>query len=157
MAHKITLTVPDGIYRKIERWRSAFNFSRVFQDAIEEAIERKEEFQRRLAQDVSLADVIRRLRREKMDYEQKTFRRAEEAGRRWAAHAHYEDLVLVAGTPADHIADNRAAQTHLSDTIERLVADHERAFRSRDAFREAVGAGWHAGVRAFWATVEDQL
>ena len=157
MARKITLTVPDGIYLKIERWRSAFNLSRVFQEAIEEAIERKEEFQKRLAQDVSLADVVRRLRREKLNYERKVFRRAEEEGRIWAAHAHYEDLVAVADTTPEEIADSRTVRSHLADTIARISVDCRRAFRSYDAFRQAVYSGWHAGVRAFWETVEDQL
>ncbi len=157
MAHKITLTVPDGIYLKIERWRSAFNLSRVFQEAIEEAIERKEEFQKRLAQDVSLADVVRRLRREKRNYERKTFRKAEEEGRRWASHAHYEDLVVIAGTPVEEIADNQTVQIHVADAVRRLSSDHERTFRSRDAFRETVVTGWHAGVRALWSAVEDRL
>ena len=157
MAHKITLTVPDSIYRKIERWRSAFNLSRVFQDAIEEAIERKEEFQKRLAQDVSLADVVRRLRREKLNYEEKAFRRAEEEGRTWAAHAHYEDLVLVVEIPTEEVADNQALRTRAADTIDRLSTNYRRAFRSYEAFCATVCAGWHGGVCAFWSTVEDQL
>ena len=77
MAKKITLTVPDALYQKINEWRSGFNMSRIFQDAVSEAIRRKEEFQQRISEDKGLSDIIQRLKQEKAGWERKIFLKAE--------------------------------------------------------------------------------
>ena len=41
MAQKITLSIPDMLHEKLTQWRSSFNFSKLFQEALTEAIQKK--------------------------------------------------------------------------------------------------------------------
>lgn len=183
MARKITLTVPDSLYSRIQLWRSAFNLSRIFQDAVAEAIRRKEEFQKRLGQDASLTEIIQRLRREKVSFEQRTRLAAAEEGRHWASRAHYAELVVAVHTASAASAknpagaadqagaastppaagatrfgpDDPALQEPIARVIESLREEHQPGYRSSEEYRLAVVAGWYQGVRDFWDTVRDRI
>ena len=47
MVKRITVSVPDELHEKMEKWRSNFNFSKVFQNAVSGAIQKKEDFEKR--------------------------------------------------------------------------------------------------------------
>lgn len=157
MARKITLTVPDPLYQKIDKWRSAFNLSRIFQEAVSEAIRRKEDFQKRLGEESGFNEVIQRLKREKYSWEEKLFRNAEKEGRRWAARAHYEDLLVAASVPMDEIVHLPALQTPISETLEQLSHLPAAAAGELENFRETVLRGWKQGVNEFWEMVRDKI
>jgi hypothetical protein len=58
MARKITLSVPDELYKRIEKWREELgNLSSVFQEAISREIEKRELFESKLKEDKSLQEV----------------------------------------------------------------------------------------------------
>ncbi len=65
MAKKITLTVNENLFKQIDAWRSSFNLSRLFQDAVSEAIRHKEEFQRMLSGNADIPRIVERLKLEK--------------------------------------------------------------------------------------------
>lgn len=46
MARKVTVSIPDLLYEKMERWRRSFNLSKMFQDAVAEAIQKKRTFRK---------------------------------------------------------------------------------------------------------------
>ena len=48
MSHRVTLSVPDDLYEKIEKWKDSLNLSKVFRIAISKEIKRKEVFQEKL-------------------------------------------------------------------------------------------------------------
>ena len=48
MTQKITLSIPDRLHEKLNEWRSSFNLSKMFQDALSDAIKKKEAFSKKL-------------------------------------------------------------------------------------------------------------
>ena len=58
MVKKITLSVPDGLHEKMENWRKSLNFSKIFQGAITNEIEKKERFQFKLKGGKSMQEIM---------------------------------------------------------------------------------------------------
>jgi hypothetical protein len=153
MAKKITLTVNESLFRQIDAWRSSFNLSRLFQDAVSEAIKRKEEFQRMLSGSTDIPRIVERLRNEKLGALEKAVAAGKADGSAWAGRAHYEELVTVVGAiPASTDAEDRSTQAWGSHsglaTLEGNAAETALA-----AYRE----GWRTGVIGLWDLVKDQL
>lgn len=92
MAKKVTISIPDMLHEKLEKWRESFNLSKMFQDAVVEAIQRKEEFQKRIREDLDLGQIIDRLRAEKQQSETNSLEAGKNDGIRWAKTAHYDEL-----------------------------------------------------------------
>ncbi|MBF0203359.1 MAG: hypothetical protein HQK67_03390, partial [Desulfamplus sp.] len=97
MTRKITLSIPDMLYEKMEEWRQSFNLSKMFQDALAEAIHKKEEFQRRLREDHDMAEIIDRLKHEKKQSEGNCSENGHIRGLQWAKNAHYNELMYALG------------------------------------------------------------
>lgn len=57
MTKKITVTVPDHLHRKLEKWRPQINISKICQDALTIEIEKKERFQTKLAEEKSISEI----------------------------------------------------------------------------------------------------
>ncbi len=157
MAQKITLSVPDMLYERIKQWRDSFNLSQMFQEAMTEAIQKKEEFQKRFQEEYDLPDIIKRLKEEKIASERKFFNLGKSEGLKWAKTAHYEDLVHVLhlkdifSLPKDTVLSGYF-QTLFSDIgIKRYVAigpcDHEKLFLE----------GWQKSIQQFWDHIKESL
>lgn len=150
MARKITLTVPDALYSKIDKWRTGFNLSRIFQDAIADAIHKKEVFQERLNEDNSLQDIVSRLKKEKAGWERSIAEQAELAGSLWASRAHYEELILAVNTSSDQLFKMPQIQVQITGTLKQLSNFPENA-------KTTVQESWLRGVQNFWDSVRDML
>ncbi len=150
MARKITLTVPDALYSKINLWRDGFNLSRIFQDAVTEAIRRKEEFQNRMSEDLSLGDIVSRLKSEKEGMEKSLSEAAEKAGAHWASRAHYEELILAVASPGEALFSMPPIQEELTRILDQFTA-------VPDAMISLAQDSWQKGVCEFWAKVRDRL
>lgn len=172
MAKKITLTVPESLSGKIEQWRSSFNLSKLFQDAVAEAIRKKEELQRRLTVDHSLDDVVARLKAEKRGRREEAAARGRDDGFAWAKGAHYSELVRatargpVASAPLSVEAEavdeswrNYRATWPGRESASSSVSGHEavREDPAESDARLAYGEGWQAGVLQLWELVKDRL
>ncbi|MGA2226672.1 MAG: hypothetical protein ABSH41_19710 [Syntrophobacteraceae bacterium] len=57
MTKKITVTVPDNLHRKLEKWRPQINISKICQDALTIEIDKKERFQTKLAEEKSIPEI----------------------------------------------------------------------------------------------------
>jgi hypothetical protein len=68
----------------------------MFQEAVTEAIQKKEEFQKRFSKDYNMSEIVKRLKQEKLIWEKQYYKLGKEEGLRWAKTAHYEDLLYVA-------------------------------------------------------------
>lgn len=163
MAQKITLSIPDMLHEKLTEWRSSFNFSKIFQEALTEAIQKKEALQKRFSEEFDMPDVIRRLREEKLEWENKYYKTGKAEGIRWARSAHYEDLLYVVHytDTYDHkdtyeLIGHTAYQSYFQDIYEthalgryssKTGVDHERKFMD----------GWTDGVNAFWNQVKEEI
>jgi hypothetical protein len=60
MAAKITLSVPDGLKAKMDKWKGQFNYSKICQEAIGHAIGKKERFLEKAAQKRSVQEIMSR-------------------------------------------------------------------------------------------------
>ncbi|OFZ61042.1 MAG: hypothetical protein A2328_06330 [Bdellovibrionales bacterium RIFOXYB2_FULL_36_6] len=157
MTQKITLSIPDLLYEKLEEWRASFNFSKLFQDALAEAIQRKEDFQKRISEDFDMADIIKRLRQEKQNWEKKYYTLGKTYGTQWAKIAHYGDLLYVLKFEDTYklISDSKMSDyfkkiyetTSLSKNRESSPVEEEQMFMD----------GWFKGVMEFWNHIKEKL
>ncbi len=157
MSQKITLSVPDLLHEKLEEWRASFNLSKMFQEALTEAIHKKEEFQRRFSEDFDISDVVKRLRQEKVVWEKNFFKTGKKEGIKWAKSAHYENLLYVLGFTDAYklISDPRMNEyfekLYQSSDLEKYAdynsVQHEQVFMQ----------GWLEGVFELWEQVKEQL
>ena len=157
MAKKITLTVPDSLYQKIDHWRSGFNLSRIFQDAVSDAISKREAFQRRMDEETPLNEIITRLRKEKLNLEKKISVQAERAGALWASKAPYEELLLAVNACSGKEGAISHIQTYISQTIHQLSEIPEALSEGFENLKSTIQEGWLKGVDGFWESVKDRI
>jgi predicted CopG family antitoxin len=164
MTKKITISVPDDLYAKMDKWKKSFNFSGVFQDAIRERIQRKEDFQKRLESGFDREATIRRLRREKLELEGDYFSMGKEAGIEWAKSAHYGDLQFALGWDPNPGEDprrlGRKGMEHLEEYFSDMIENDElMAFEDNrhltNQYLERFLKGWKEGVEVFWNDIKD--
>lgn len=153
MAKKITLTVNEYLFAQIDRWRSSFNLSRLFQDAVSEAIKAKEEFQRLLSGDPDIPRIVERLKAEKRGSLEKASTEGKADGAAWAAHAHYDELVAAVGS--GQRATEAGLQALEAWTARRGLEGLSGA--QRDEAEAAYMEGWRAGLFGLWELVKDEL
>lgn len=157
MAQKITLSIPDILHEKLKKWRTSFNFSKMFQDTLTEAIQKKEAFRKRFSEDFDMSEIIKRLKHEKLIWEKKYYEIGKAEGLQWAKTAHYEDLLYVSQF----------------DTTYRLISDlkmnqyFEQIYQSTDFVKysnsdslnhkQIFTNGWFKGVLEFWNQIEEKI
>ena len=157
MAQKITLSIPDMLYERLTQWRDSFNFSKMFQDAVTDAIQKKEEFQKRFSQEFDMPEVIKRLQQEKQAWIKQFYRLGRKEGIKWGKSAHFEDLLYVL-----HVQDTYELVQHTkyssyftsilsSYGVEKFTIDgkkdHKKMFLD----------GWMNGVKELWNQVKEVL
>lgn len=157
MAQKITLSIPDLLHEKLKEWRNSFNFSKMFQETLTDAIQKKEEFQKRFSEDFDMPDIIKRLKQEKLIWEKKYYQLGKEEALLWAKTAHYEDLLYVVQFDGTYkiISDPKMNEyfeqvyqsTQLASYSDSGSVDHEQMFID----------GWFKGVLEFWNQVKEKL
>ena len=157
MTQKITLSIPDLLHEKLKEWRASFNFSKMFQDALTEAIQKKEELRKRFSEDFDLPEIIKRLKQEKLIWEKQYYKKGKTEGFRWAKTVHYEDLLYVLQFDDTYrlIFDPKMSQyfeqiyktTDLAKYSNSDSINHEQMFID----------GWFKGVLEFWNQVKEKI
>ena len=149
MSKKITISVPDILFQKIDAWRQAFNLSHIFQEAISEAIKKKEEFQKRISEDFNIPEIIERLKKEKFESEDTWYRQGEHLGLEWARRAHYLDLKNVLRQPVEALTGHGGSLRNYFQTTfqQQKTGQYHKFFLS----------GWKQGVNDFWNIIKDKL
>lgn len=161
MTRKITLSIPDMLHEKLSEWRSSFNFSKIFQDALTEAIEKKENLQKRISDELDMTDIINRLRQEKNRWGKKYFDIGKHEALGWAKTARYEALLYV--TRIEKIYDiifDPQMNTYFKEIYRTCglipypdtgsgieLLDHDKKFID----------GWFDGIDEFWNQVKDKI
>jgi len=163
MAKKITLTVNETLFSKIDQWRSSFNLSKLFQEAVSEAIKAKEEFYRRLSGEEDLPQIVERLKSEKRVWLEKAHAEGEADGTAWAGRAHYKDLVATLALMAGGTLDGAAGYS-LPAAEDQCVEAWQKKGQLPGTGSPGLGEveqvyreGWRDGVRGLWEIVKDQL
>ncbi len=157
MAQKITLSIPDMLHEKLTEWRSSFNFSKMFQEALTEAIQKKEALQKRFSEELDMPDIVKRLRQEKQDWDHTFWQAGKKEGTIWAKSAHYPDLLYVLHCDDTYKLLNSDEYTPYFQEIYKANGlcnytsqqgiDHEKQFID----------GWFDGVTSFWNEVRHQI
>jgi len=157
MAKKVTISIPDMLHEKLEKWRESFNLSKMFQDAVSEAIQKKEEFQKRIREDLDLGQVVERLRREKMQSEGNYFESGKKDGIQWAKTAHYDHLQYalhwneLENATKDHILGDYFCRINISNRV--LDSD---TYCNSEYFLNYL-QGWKQGIEQLWEEVREKL
>lgn len=162
MSKKITISVPDDLYEKMKEWRSSFNFSKVFQNAMINLISTKESFQKRLNEEMDLSAIIERLKKEKLEVETNFLEKGKTEGVEWSKKAHYKDLqYALSWIPGENPFKDERLGDYLTQTFskyKRKVTSTGRMAQSRfNEFTESFVDGWKEGVETFWNEVKDKL
>lgn len=155
MAQKITLSVPDLLHEKLKEWRDSFNLSKMFQEALTEAIQKKEEFQKRFSKEYNMSEIIKRLKQEKLIWEKQYYKLGKEEGLRWARTAHYEELLYVLEQNDTY---SLISSSKMSDYFDKLYQTHELEKLSGSVDHEQMFIdGWSDGIVEFWNHVKEKL
>jgi hypothetical protein len=157
MAKKVTVSIPDLLHEKMEKWRQSFNLSKMFQDAITEAIQKKEDFQKRIQQDLDLCEIIDRLKKEKAQSECGYFDTGRSDGIAWAKRAHYDDLQYALGW--DDLG-NACKDEVLGEYFAEKLGKIKRKDKRLEGINEYVSAyvkGWKKGLIEFWEEIKEKL
>lgn len=157
MAKRVTVSIPDMLHEKMEKWRTSFNLSKMFQDAVAEAIQKKEDFQRRLREDMEMGEIVERLKKEKAHFEGNWHDKGSEDGLLWARSARYEDLVYaLRRDPTADICHDDVLGEYFTETVKK-----NKMLESSDgSVKETLSVyldGWQKSVEEFWAAVRDKL
>jgi len=157
MTQRITLSIPDMLHEKMEKWRQSFNLSKMFQEALAEAIHKKEEFQKRFQQESDIPEIIERLRAEKLQSEGNYSENGRAEGLQWARSAHYEDLIYAASLDVSHdIAQDQRLGTYFTELMD------DSLFRGKspgelEKYTNLFFDGWRRGVAEFWDEIKEKL
>ncbi|OQX63910.1 MAG: hypothetical protein B5M56_01320 [Desulfococcus sp. 4484_241] len=161
MAKKITISVPDDLYEKMSKWRDSLNFSNVFQKAVSTLIQKKEDFQTRIRQELDQSAIIERLREEKAQSENNYYDVGRKDGLKWAKSAHYDDLqYALHWVPGDNPTKDRVLGDYFRQVIEKDdIMDYAVGSDSLclNEFAKTYISGWKEGVSEFWQEIRDKL
>jgi len=170
MTKKITVSVSDQLYQKMEKWKKSLKFSKVFQEAMGRVIENREEFQRRLGDVTTMEDVIQRLRLEKMQDDRDHYEVGRQDGLEWCKAASYADIrraltwEAMRETSGNTVAFNPAEDEVLGDYFGDIIGEDPLmgfeetgyGFVPNSAY-QSWELGWVHAVREFWKEVKDKL
>jgi hypothetical protein len=153
----VTVTVPEELSEKMEKWKDAFNYSRIFQEAVSEAIQRKEDFQKRIKEDPDMEQIIERLKEEKTESEKGMSAKVKELGSEWAKCIHYDVLRFIVKNPESskpvQIVMNEPDSPHMEWLKEELTRYRYRI----DDLDENFWVTFTEGVQEFWDEIKDKL
>lgn len=140
---RLNITIPDELYRALEKWRDRLNISRLCQEAIAREVAKLEDLPRQAAE---LETLVERLRQEKALAERFWFAQGVTDGIAWTRGASYGELRLWGETGRLEPPEPEALQSAL------------RRYRGDPAFEgETYRQGWAAGVKEVWQRVKDKV
>jgi hypothetical protein len=163
MAKQINLSVSEELAEKMEKWKDSFDFSRIFQNAISEAIRKKESFQ--------IRDVVARLKKEKGELEGIYYEKGKTDGLEWVKAANlaefqyaldyvpmdYKNEVIIAYDPTH----DEVLGYYFNDVIK---ADDKMGFVETsfsnsvpNEYFRAWERGWSDAVHEFWEEIKSRM
>ncbi|MFN2355042.1 MAG: hypothetical protein ABR512_11030 [Desulfopila sp.] len=161
MAKKVTVSMPDMLYQKMERWRRSFNLSKMLQEAVADAIQKKEDFQKRIQEDLDVGEVVERLRREKAQSEGNFY----DTGRRdavlWVKSASYDDIMYaLSWDDIDNVLNDTILGPYFSEKLKSSTLMGIENTAQGDVFSQhgrIYIKGWKKGLFDFWEEIRDKL
>ena len=159
---KITISVPDELYEKMQEWKSSLNFSKVFQNAMCGMIRKKESLMSKFRKEVDFSSIVDRLKKEKVEFEFNIREWGRKDGLEWCKTAHYRELQYALALTSYKNPDQ---DEELGDYFSHMFEKHRKQIKAtgkktQDAlndFSEKYLKGWKEGVELFWSEVKDKL
>ena len=162
MGKKVTISVPDDLHKKMQKWRHLFKPSKVFQEAMAYLIEKKENFAKRVKEGEDMAATIKRLKKQKAAFEGEKEDRGREEGLRFAKIADYE--ILLEALKELTVTDNGAeylVTTSLEEYFKEAAEEEgiDMIIEQRQITPEFLQwlTGWKEGVEVFWSEIENKI
>ncbi len=98
MVKRITISVADELFEKMEKWKGSFNVSKECQKHLTNLLNKKEKYAAKV-KDLTQEDTLERLKKEKMELERSLQNKYEELGKEkcleWIKSAHYEEILFA--------------------------------------------------------------
>ena len=166
MAKRTTISIPDDLYEKMEKWKGEINFSGEFQKHISELIEKKERYKKRLKEVETMDDVIERLRSERDESQKEWEEIGKKEGLEWAKTAHYDEIQYVFNWNIDEMPSSDIAEGEsLMRYFEEIFNTYPQLGIETDPYVESwvnesasvFMEGWIDGVSDFWDEVASKL
>jgi len=95
MTQRVNISIPEDLYKRLQRFKDSINVSKVCQDALLVEIKKKEDFLKRVKENPSKAEIVERLRQERMAKYSIFYEIGREDGYEWANVAAYDELIQV--------------------------------------------------------------
>lgn len=160
---KITISVPDELYEKMQEWKASLNFSKVFQNAVTGMIQKKEALTSTIRNEMDFSSIVDRLKKEKIDFELNVKEWGKKDGIEWCKTAHYRELQYALSWVAPY--KNPDEDEELGDYFahmfkkykKQITASGKKAQDTVNDFSEKYLKGWKEGVELFWKEVKDKL
>ncbi len=162
MARKITISVPDELYEKMNQWRASLNFSKIFQKTIAAMIQKKEEFHQKLKEEFDFSAIIERLKREKSEIESNFFETGKKDALEWLQTAHYKDILYaLKWEPTESFSTDETLGDYFAHKLKKIcecgVAEMNSQCMKANQIIQKYLAGWKEGVLEFWNAVKDEV
>ena len=162
MSHKVTISVPDELHKKMQKWRHLFKPSKVFQESMTYLIEKKENFLKRVKEGEDMAATIKRLKKQKAAFEGKIEDRGRDEGIRFAKIADYEVLLeaLKDLTMIDNGTEYLATKSLEGYFTEAAEGEGIEMFGEQRQITPEFSQwlnGWKQGVEAFWDEIKSKI
>lgn len=159
---KVTISVPDELYEKMQEWKSSLNFSKVFQNAVSGMIQNKVALTSKIRNEMDFPSIVERLKKEKIDFEFNIKEWGKKDGIEWCKTAHYHELqyALTLTTFENPDRDEELGDyfSHMFGKYKkRIMATGKKAQDAVNDFSEKYLKGWKEGVELFWKEVKDKL
>ncbi len=160
MAGRITVTVSDSLFERLEKVKGNFNVSRVCQVALEREVSYQEILSRK---DKTMGQTIERLKAEKLEASQEYYDVGKKAGIKDGPSIHYNDL-REAKEYSDACSEVDATAVPRVFYDSDLWTQYDLEYRIKDAQSEDANLnedwfilGWLEGVADFFESIEDEL
>lgn len=173
MVRRYSVSVPDAIAERADKWKDSFSPSEIFQRALEDYVLKKETFAKRLeGATEDMEEIIDRLKKQKQETENDYYAEGQQEGLDWAKQLDYSDLQYAAEVfnpfsqkgPLSHLPARVIYEDEcLGETFQSIFEDHPGLEMQSDIGQvftksgEKFIAGWIGGVKAFWDNVSGQL
>lgn len=116
MSKPITITVPDSLHGRLQKYKEKLNVSQVCQKALDEKIRDWERKTEAIQGDPDMGEILSRLRKEKAEVEQQWYQKGLKAGLFIAKRASYEELKVMA-TKVKTIHEQREGEVYRRDDL----------------------------------------
>ncbi len=162
MVKRTTISIPDDLHAKMEKWKESINFSKEFQIHISKVIDKKEHYNKQLREEPKMTEIIDRLREEMALSGKENYDFGKEEGLSFAKIAHSDDIQFVLGWDGTEPPDNHH---DIEYWFGEVLDEHSYYATSEEEYNlhwlnksgQKFLEGWIQGVKDFWEEVKDAL